>query len=111
MIVTYITESQNHRMLGVGRDLCGSSSPTPLLKKRLLQQAAQDDVQRGLEYFQRGRLHNYSVSAFVTLRGKKLFLISQNVSQFRWNFPCFSLCSWTLVLLLGTAEKSLAPFF
>jgi len=21
---------QNHRMLGVGRDLCGSSSPTPL---------------------------------------------------------------------------------
>ena len=28
-----ITESQNHRMLGVGRDLCGSSSPTPLLKQ------------------------------------------------------------------------------
>jgi len=24
-----ITESQNHRMVGVGRDLCGSSSPTP----------------------------------------------------------------------------------
>jgi len=24
-----ITESQNHRMLGVGRDLCGSFSPTP----------------------------------------------------------------------------------
>jgi len=22
--------SQNHRMLGVGRDLCGSSSPTPV---------------------------------------------------------------------------------
>ena len=28
-----ITESQNHRMLGVGRDLCGSSSPTLLLKQ------------------------------------------------------------------------------
>ncbi|KFR12299.1 E3 ubiquitin-protein ligase PDZRN3, partial [Opisthocomus hoazin] len=28
-----ITESQNHRMVGVGRDLCGSSSPTPLLKQ------------------------------------------------------------------------------
>jgi len=25
-----ITESQNHRMLGVGRDHCGSSSPAPL---------------------------------------------------------------------------------
>jgi len=23
------TESQNHRIVGVGRDLCGSSSPTP----------------------------------------------------------------------------------
>jgi len=26
-------KSQNHRMLGVGRDLCGSSSPTPLPKR------------------------------------------------------------------------------
>jgi len=31
------TESQNHRMVGVGRDLCGSSSPTPLPKKGHLQ--------------------------------------------------------------------------
>ena len=28
-----ITESQNHRMVGVGRDLCGSSSPTLLPKQ------------------------------------------------------------------------------
>jgi len=28
-----VTESQNHRMVGLGRDLCGSSSPTPLPKK------------------------------------------------------------------------------
>jgi len=28
-----VTESQNHRMYGVGRDLCGSSRPTPLLKQ------------------------------------------------------------------------------
>ena len=27
-----ITKSQNHRTLGVGRDLCGSSSPTPPAK-------------------------------------------------------------------------------
>jgi len=30
---------QNHRMVGVGRDLCGSSRPTPLLKQGHLQQA------------------------------------------------------------------------
>jgi len=45
-------------MAGVGRDLCGSSSPTLLPKHDLLQQAAQDRVQAGLEYLQRGRLHN-----------------------------------------------------
>ena len=50
--------SQNHRMFGVGKDLCGSSSPTPLTKQGHLQQAAQDLVQAGLEYLQRRRLHN-----------------------------------------------------
>jgi len=45
-------------MFGVGRDLWGSSSPTPLPKQGHLQQAAQDFVQAGLEYLQRGRLHN-----------------------------------------------------
>jgi len=42
--VSLITESQNHRMFGVGRDLCGSSSPTPLAKQGDLQQGAQDFV-------------------------------------------------------------------
>jgi len=37
-------ESQNHRTVGVGRDLCGSSSPTLLPKQGHLQQAAQDLV-------------------------------------------------------------------
>jgi len=36
--------SQNHRVVGVGRDLCGSSSPTLLPKQGHLQQAAQDCV-------------------------------------------------------------------
>jgi len=54
----WFTESQNHRIVGVGRDLCGSSSPTPLPKQGHLQQAAQDLVQAGLEYLQRRRLHN-----------------------------------------------------
>ena len=39
-----VTESQNHRMVGVGRELCGSSSPTLLPKQGHLQQAAQDLV-------------------------------------------------------------------
>ena len=50
--------SENHRMFGVGRDLCGSSSPTPLRKQGHLQQAVEDLVQAGLEYLQRRRLHN-----------------------------------------------------
>jgi len=54
-----ITESQNHRMFRVGRDLCGSSSPTPLPEQGHLQQAAQDLVQVGLEYLQRRRVHNF----------------------------------------------------
>jgi len=41
-------ESQNQRMVGVGRDLCGSSSPTLLPKQGHLQQTAQDLVQAGL---------------------------------------------------------------
>jgi len=45
-------------MLGVGRDLCGSSSPTPLPKQGHPEKAAQDHVQVGLEYLQRRRLHN-----------------------------------------------------
>ena len=40
-------------MVGVGRDLCGSSGPAPLPKQGHLQQATQDHVQAGLEYLQR----------------------------------------------------------
>jgi len=40
--------SQNHRMVGVGRDPCGSSSSTPLPKQGHLQQAAQDVAQVSL---------------------------------------------------------------
>jgi len=53
-----MAESQNHRMVGVGRKLWGSSSLTPLPKQGHLQQAAQDLVQAGLEYLQRRRLHS-----------------------------------------------------
>ena len=55
----YLHFSQNHRIVGVGRDLCGSSSPTLLPKQGHLQQAAQDLVQAGLGYLQRRRLHSF----------------------------------------------------
>jgi len=52
--------SQNHRAVGVGRDLCGSSSLASLPKQGYLEQVAQDLVQVGFEYLQRRRLHNLS---------------------------------------------------
>ena len=55
-------------MFGVGRDLCGSSSPTPLPKQGHLQQAAPDLVQAGLEYIQRRRIHNLSGQPVPVLR-------------------------------------------
>ena len=54
----FLVKSQDHRIVGVGRDHCGSSSPILLPKQGHLQQAAQDLVQAGLDYFQRRRLHN-----------------------------------------------------
>jgi len=61
-------ESQNHRMVGVGRDLCGSSSPIPLLNQGHLQQAAEDLFQAGLEYLQRRTLHNLPGQPVSVLR-------------------------------------------
>ena len=55
-------------MFRVGRDLCGSSSPTPLMKEGHLQQAAQELVQVGLEYLQRRRLHNLPGQPLPVLR-------------------------------------------
>jgi len=55
-------------MVGVGRDLCGSSSPAPLPKQDHLQQAAQDLVQAGLECLQRWRLHNLPGQPVPVLR-------------------------------------------
>jgi len=97
-----ITESQNHRMVGVERDLCGSSSSTPLPKQGHLEQAERVLVQAGLEYLKRSRIRTL-FQCSVTLRVKKLFLM------FRRNFLYFSLCPLPLVLSLGTTEKSLAP--
>jgi len=40
-------------MFGIGRDLCGSSSPTALPKQGHPEQAAQDFVQAGFENLRR----------------------------------------------------------
>jgi len=66
LVVSFV--SQNHRMFRVGRDLCGSSSPTLLPKQGRLQQPAQDLVQVGLEYLQRRRLHNLPGQPVPVLR-------------------------------------------
>ena len=60
--------SQNRRMIGVGRDLCGSSGPTPLPKQGHLQQAAQNVIQVVFEYLQRSRIHNLSGRPVPVLR-------------------------------------------
>jgi len=66
--IDFTKNVENHRMVGVGRDLCESSSPTVLLNQGHLQQAAQDFVQAGLEYLQRRRLHNPSGQTVPVLR-------------------------------------------
>jgi len=100
------SRSQNHRMVGAGRDLCGSPTPTPCrsrvtysrlhrtLSRRVLNISREGDTTASLGSLCQGS---------VTLRGKKFFL------TFRRNFLCFSLCPLPLVLSLGTTEKSLAP--
>ena len=67
------TESHNHRMLGVGRDLGGLSSPTPLPKQGHLHQAAQELVQAGLEYLQRRRLHHLPGQPVAVLGSGPMF--------------------------------------
>ena len=52
--------SQNHRIVDIGRDLWGPSSPTPMPKQGHLEQDAQDHIQEDFEYHRRRRLHNPS---------------------------------------------------
>jgi len=94
--------SQNHRMLGVRRDLCGSPSPTPC-PSRVTQSRLHSTLSRRVWNISREGDSTTSLGNLfqgsIILKGK-FFLI------FRWNFPCFSLCPLPLVLSLGTTEKS-----
>ena len=97
---------QNHRMFGVGTDLCGSPSPTPCWS-RVTQSRLHSTFSRQVWNISREGDSTPSLGSLcqcsITLRGKKFFLI------FSWNFLCFGLCPLPLVLSLGTTEKSLAP--
>jgi len=93
-------------MVGVGRDLCGSPSPTPC-PSRVTQSRLHSTTARWVWNISREGDSTASLGSLgqgsVTLRGKKFYLI------FSWNFLGFSLCPLPLVLSLGTTGKSLAP--
>jgi len=72
-IILNFTESHNHRMLGVGRDLERSSSWIPLLEQEHLGQVTQERVQAGFEYLQRWRLHNPPWAACSTVLSLSLW--------------------------------------
>jgi len=98
--VFIFTESQNHRMVGVGRDLCGSSSPTLLPKQGHPQQAAQDLVQADLEYLQRRRLHNLPWQPVPVLCHPQLsLLMTQEKGLFFFFLIWFKLTSYILASL------------
>ena len=110
-------EVPNHRMFGVGRDLCGyvrgwkgplwfiksnrpcQSRVTYSRMHRTLSWRVLNISREGDSTAPLGSLFQCS----VTLRGKKFFLM------FRRNFLWPSLCPLPLVLSLDTTEKSLAP--
>ena len=99
--------SQNHCMVGVGRDLCGSPSPTLLPKQGHLQQAAQDLVRAGLEYLQRRRLHNLPGQPVPGLRHPQ----SEEVLWCCWSCPKgrFTGRMVWMASSPGQQEKSLEP--
>jgi len=72
-----ITKIQNHRMAGVGRDLCGSSSPTPCQSRvtycRLQRTASRWGLNISREGDSTASLGSLGQGS-VTLRGKKFFL-------------------------------------
>jgi len=77
-------------MFGVGRDLCGSSSPTLLPKQGHPEQAAQDSVQAGLEYLQRRRLHNPPWAACSSVLSPSKW---RNSSSYSDGTSCASVCA------------------
>lgn len=93
--------SQNHRVVGVGRDLWRASSPTPLPKQVHPELVAQDHLQGGFWI---------STACLGSLfHGPIILTVRKFTLIFRWHFQCLTICLSPLVLLLSTIEKSLAP--
>ena len=96
------TESQNPSMVGVGRALCGSPSPTPCRSRVTQTRLHRTASRRGLNISREGD-STASLGSLgqgsIALRVKKFFLM------FRWNFLCFSLCPLPLVLSLAVQEE------
>ena len=80
------TESQNSR---VGRDLCGSSSPTLLLKQGHLQQAAQDLVQARFNDFFSVTFH-----VLLTQHPPKVKKLTNRSQAFYYKTSCSAGCRW-----------------
>ena len=96
-------------MFGVGRDLCGSSSPTPLGKQGHLEQAAQDHVQAGFEYLQR-RLPSPSGQPVPGLhypQSKEVLPhVQMELPLLHVSFPTFCNRHFHFIYLLSTASLS-----
>lgn len=94
-------------MVGVGRYLWRSSSPTPLFKQVWLEQVAQGYDQVGSEYLQRRTLHNLSgpepVPVLCHPRSKNNFPYIQT------ELPVFQFLPLSLILFPDTIEESQAP--
>jgi len=71
-----IKEFQNRRMVGVGRDLWGSSSPTPLPKQMHLEQVTQYRIQDRV----------YSTTPLSNLLQCSVTHRVEFFLMFRWNF-------------------------
>jgi len=84
-----------HRRVRVGRDLCGSSGPTPC-RSRGTYSRLHGTVSRWVLNISREGDSTTSLGnlfqGFACLRVKKFFLM------FSWNFLCFSLCPLSLPL-------------
>jgi len=83
-------------MVGFGRYLWGTSSPTPLPKQGHLNQAAQELVQAGFEYLQRRRLHNPPGQPIPVLRHpqRRSSLCSAGTSYASVCAHCPLSCRW-----------------
>ena len=97
-------------MVGVGRDLCGSSSPTLLPKQGHLQQAAEDLIQAGLEYLQRRKNKSNPVKTSQTQCFAHLHTNGLHADVIWHGMAC---CSVSALCSRGSARlptTSLPPF-